>query len=141
MKLTRLLIIFVFLFNITTCNMASSSRPFPKTPYYQQLINTWIGAPLNELVRKWVKPHRTYSKNNRKYIVINVKMRFWAGGKDYYSTSQWQDEYCIYKFEVSRRNIIVSGTARGYTCPLYKDEITRGVVPGTTRPNSEYRDR
>ena len=108
-------------------------RPYPKEPYYKQVMRNWRGYPLEHLVRKWGTPDKTYSTNKIKFVIYNKPLRYEDPSVTW--TSYWQTAYCTYTFELSRKkDIILRAKGEGWACPLYEDEIDNGIVFGKTRP-------
>ena len=114
-----------------------SGRPYPKDPYYKQVMRNWRGYSLNDLVRQLGPPSQTYSTNDTKFVIYRNRMRYATSYTVPYmraSGLNWQIDYCVYTFELSKKDIIRRVTAEGWICPLYHDELKNGVIPGVTRP-------
>ena len=108
-------------------------RPYPKDPYYKQVIRNWRGHSLNKLIRELGPPNQTYSTNSIKFVIYHNRMRhspIYIRGSGFH----WKIAYCTYTFELSKKDIILRVSAKGWACPLYEDEIDEGIILGTTRP-------
>ena len=122
------LLIFISL-SLVGCVDTKPPRPYPQDPYYKQMVRSWKGAPLDELVRKWGTPDKTYTTNKTKFVIYENPMRYISP----YALG-WQTAYCTYTFELSKKDIVLRVEANGWACPLYEDEIDNGIEFGKTRP-------
>ena len=138
MDIFRLHLLVILIFSLVGCAETKSPnnpypRPYPKKPYYKEVIRWWVGKPLNKLVRDWGAPTKTYRTNTIKFVIYHHQMRhspIYIRGSGF----QWKTAYCIYTFELSKKDIILRVSAEGWACPLYEDEIDEGIILGTTRP-------
>jgi len=130
----RLTFLVLFTMSLIGCVETTKppERPYPKDPYYKQIMRNWRGHSLNKLVREWETPDKTYSTNDVKFVIYHSRMRYEDPSVTW--TSYWQTAYCTYTFELSKKDIILRVKAEGWACPLYEDEIDNGIIFGKTRP-------
>jgi len=131
MDIVRISVLAVLILNLSGCvETKPPARPYPQDPYYKKVIRSWIGKPLNKLVREWETPDKTYSTNSIKFVIYNKPLRYIPLDV----IGPWHIAYCTYTFELSKKDIILRGKAEGWACPLYEDEIDNGIEFGKTRP-------
>ena len=88
----------------------------PKIPRYQQIINNWTGLLVEDLIREWGAPDKTFRIAGKEYIVyVNGSTITQPGSTGYYGMSgssgySYRVTNCTWTFEI-RRGIIVNGNA------------------------------
>ena len=134
----RFVLLIVLVSSMLGCvDTKPSGRPYPKEPFYKEVMRKWRGYQLEHLIRKWGTPDKTYSTNKIKFVIYNSPLRYKTPNLIYpqHLTLLWQTAYCTYTFEVSKKkDIILRVEAEGWACPLYEDEIDNGIEFGKTRP-------
>ena len=112
MKITQLFTLLVITFTLTSC---LADRSTHKVPYYQEVIDDWVGKSLDRIVKSWrIGPDKTYYRGGMKYVEWKKTGYYLRGGAPNIEL------VCTYTFELSRRNIIVAGKAEGIDCPKRK---------------------
>ena len=122
MKMLKALLLPLVIFGVVSCIDAAPRNTTPEIPRYQQVINSWTGRPVTEIIADWGPPDGVFRTGGKEYHVYKAGVI----GKPGRSGSI----ICDWTFEI-KNGIILGGIASGFGTSCKKAEkydfFSRGI--------------